>query len=79
MLSKIVSDDAYLARTISTNIEDCKEKIKKAFQNQIDSHGFSFVEILSMCPVNWHTNTQESLDFCEKEMVKIFPLGEFND
>jgi len=77
MLAKIVADDAYLARTISTNIDDCKEKIKKGLQNQIDGRGFSFVEILSMCPVNWHTNTQESLDFCEKEMTRVFPLGEF--
>ena len=77
MLTRITSENAYIARTISTNIADCREKIKKALQNQIENKGFSFVEILSMCPVNWHTNTQESLDFSEKEMIKIFPLGEF--
>lgn len=77
MLSKIIDDKAYIARTISTNFGDCKEKIKKAIQNQIDGRGFSFVEILSMCPVNWHTNTQASLDFCEKDLTKIYPLGEF--
>lgn len=77
MLSQISSDNAYIARTISTDINDCKNKIRKAIQNQIDGRGFSFVEIISMCPVNWHTNVQESLDFSEKEMVKVFPLGEF--
>jgi len=77
MLAPIAAEDAYIARTISTNYEDCLEKIKKALQNQIDGRGTSFVEILSMCPVNWHTNTQESLDFSEQEMVKVFPLGEF--
>jgi 2-oxoglutarate ferredoxin oxidoreductase subunit beta len=77
MLATITSDDAYIARTISTNIDDCKEKISKVLRNQIDGRGFSFLEILSMCPVNWHTDTQESLDFCEKDMVKAFPLGEF--
>jgi 2-oxoglutarate ferredoxin oxidoreductase subunit beta len=77
MLSSIASEDAYIARTISTNITDCKEKISKAIQNQVNNKGFSFVEILSMCPVNWKTNTLESLDFCENQMTKYFPLGEF--
>lgn len=77
MLASISSDNAYIARTISTNISDCKDKIKKVLKNQIDGRGFSFLEILSMCPVNWHTNVQESLDFSEKEMIKVFPLGEF--
>lgn len=77
MLAVIASEDAYIARTISTDISDCRKKIKKALQNQIDGRGFSMVEILAMCPVNWHTNTQESLDFSENEMTKIFPLGEF--
>lgn len=77
MLAEVSSENAYIARTISTDINDCKVKIKKAIQNQIDGRGFSFVEIISMCPVNWHTTTQESLDFSEKQMVEIFPLGEF--
>lgn len=77
MLSKIALDDAYIARTISTNIIDTKEKIKKTLQNQIDGRGFSFLEILSMCPVNWHTNTLESLNFSKVDMVKVFPLGEY--
>jgi 2-oxoglutarate ferredoxin oxidoreductase subunit beta len=77
MLTKIASDNAYIARTISTDIDDCKIKIKKSLQNQIDGRGFSFLEIISMCPVNWHTTTQESLDFSENKMTKIFPLGEF--
>lgn len=77
MLVKITSKNAYIARTISTDTNDCKKKIKKAIQNQIDGRGLSFLEIISMCPVNWHTTTQESLDFSEKEMVEIFPLGEF--
>jgi len=28
-----------------------------------------------MCPVNWKTNAQQSIDFIE-EMKKTFPLGE---
>jgi len=76
MVGQIAAPGAYIARTTSNNYEDCKKKIKKALQNQIDKKGFSFVEILSMCPVNWKTNAQESLDFIDKNMVNIFPLGE---
>lgn len=77
MLSVIASENTYIARTISTDINDCREKIRKALQNQIDGRGISFVEIISMCPINWHTNTIESLTFSEKEMTKVYPLGEF--
>lgn len=76
MISAVASESAYIARTTSNNYEDCKSKIKKALQHQIDGNGFSFVEILSMCPVNWKTNSQDSLDYIDKTMVKVFPLGE---
>ncbi len=75
MLAQISSENAYIARTVSSDTRDCREKIKKALQNQIDGRGFSFVEIISMCPVNWKTNTQESIDFIS-QMEKIFPIGE---
>jgi 2-oxoglutarate ferredoxin oxidoreductase subunit beta len=75
MIGEIAADSAYIARTTSNNYDDCKNKIKKALQHQMDKKGFSFVEILSMCPVNWKTNTQESLDYVDT-MSKVFPLGE---
>jgi len=76
MIATIAAEGAYIARTTSNNYEDCKNKIKTALQHQIDGRGFSFVEILSMCPVNWKTGPQESLDYIDKTMTKVFPLGE---
>lgn len=76
MIREIAATDAYIVRTTSNDIDECKEVIKKALQHQIDNKGFSFVEILSMCPVNWKTSTQESMDYIE-EMKKIFPIKEF--
>lgn len=75
MLSTIAGEGAYIARTKSNDFQQTLEFIKKALQNQIENRGFSFVEVLSMCPVNWKTNTQESIDFI-KEMEKIYPVGE---
>lgn len=76
MLAQIASDDAYIARTISNDFLKTKEMIKKAIQNQIDGRGFSFLEILSMCPVNWKTDARASIDFINNEMIKEYPLGE---
>lgn len=75
MLKTIAGDGAFLARCASNDFDTTLEYFKKAIQNQIDGRGFSFVEVLSMCPVNWKTSTQESMDFI-KEMEKIYPLGE---
>ena len=79
MIATIASPGAYIARTSSNNYEDCKNKVKKALQNQIDGRGFSFVEILSMCPVNWKTNTVDSLAFVDQNMTKTYPLGELKN
>ncbi|MFA6493233.1 MAG: thiamine pyrophosphate-dependent enzyme [Patescibacteria group bacterium] len=76
MLAQITNEDAYIARGISSNYKQLLEMYKKAINNQIEGRGFSFVEVIAMCPVNWHTNAQESLDFSEKEMTKIYPIGE---
>lgn len=77
MIAEIAAPGAYIARTTSNDIDECHEIIKKALQNQLDNKGFSFVEILSMCPVNWKTSTQESIDYIET-MKKTFPLGEIS-
>lgn len=60
------------------NIKKTKEVIKNAFKCQIDGKGYSFVEILSMCPIAWKTSMKDSLGFVEK-MEKYFPLGKFKD
>lgn len=75
LLSQITAEDAYIARGTSNNFDNLKELFKKAIQNQIDGRGFSFVEDVSMCPVNWHTDAQESVDFVQT-MTKVYPLGE---
>lgn len=60
------------------DIVKAEKAIKKAFSNQIENKGFSLIEVLSMCPVNWHLNTIESLGFVDR-MMEVFPLGVFKD
>ena len=71
----------YIERTAVNNaegIKQTKEAIKKAFQCQIDGKGYSFVEILSVCPTNWKKDIKDSLKFID-EMKEYFPLGVFKD
>ena len=73
---------AYSARgAISSpaNYQRAKRFIKTAFQKQIDEVGFSFVEILVACPVNWHMTPVEAVGWIEDKMIAEFPLGEFKN
>ena len=73
---------AYLERvTVNSvkNVNKAKKAIKKAFQNQIDGKGFSFVEVLSACPTNWGMTPQKALQWIDEAMIPQYPLGVFRD
>jgi len=61
------------------NYQRTKKYVETAFKKQIDNVGFSFVEIISACPVNWHKSPVESLKWIEDEVLAEFPLGEFKN
>jgi 2-oxoglutarate ferredoxin oxidoreductase subunit beta len=59
------------------NINKTRKAIKTAFQAQLNGLGFSLVEILSSCPVNWNMTPIEALKFVKEGMVPYYPLGDF--
>ena len=61
------------------NVIKAKKAVKKAFQNQVDGVGFSFVEVLSICPTNWGVDAIKALDFLRDKMMPQYPLGVFKD
>jgi 2-oxoglutarate ferredoxin oxidoreductase subunit beta len=61
------------------NIVRAKKAIKKAFQNQVDKKGFSFVEVLSPCPINWGLKPLDSLKYVKEKMMAYFKLGVIKD
>jgi len=61
------------------NIRKCKAGIKKAFRLQMEGKGYSFVEILSACPTGLSTTPQKAVEFVEREMMQVFPLGVFKE
>ena len=56
-----------------------KKAIRKALENQVDGRGYSFVEILSMCPTNWGLSPRKAAEWVGEAMVPCFPLGNFRD
>ena len=73
---------AYIERvTVDTpkNIRNAKKVIKKAFKNQVDGVGYSFVEVVSTCPTNWGLTPKDSLEWMRENMLPYYPLGVFKD
>ncbi|MCL5959387.1 MAG: thiamine pyrophosphate-dependent enzyme [Chloroflexi bacterium] len=71
---------AYIARAaVNTtgNVHRAKSAIKKAFRVQQARLGFSLVEVLSSCPVNWGLSPAEALGWITDHMIPFYPLGEF--
>jgi 2-oxoglutarate ferredoxin oxidoreductase subunit beta len=68
----------YLERVAASTPKDvikAKKAIKKAFTNQVEGKGFSFVEVLSMCPTDWKVSPKQAIQFVNNEMKEAFPLG----
>ena len=59
------------------HINQTKKAIQTAFQVQMNQMGFSLVEILSTCPVNWNMDPREALKFVKETMIPAYPLGDY--
>ena len=72
----------YITRVAVNNVKNvkaAKKAIKKAFENQINGKGFSFVEVLSACPTNWGMTPLQALEWVESDMMPYYPLGVYRD
>ncbi len=57
-------------------IRNAKKAIKHAFELQVNgAEGLSLVEVLSPCPTYWRMPPAKAMEWIEKEMIKVFPLG----
>lgn len=59
------------------HINRTRKAIKSAFEVQLRQGGFSLVEVLSSCPVNWGLTPQAALSFIADEMIPYYPLGDY--
>ncbi len=56
-----------------------RKAIRKALQYQANGEGFSFVEVLSPCPINWKKNPVESRQWLIENLEPVYPLKKFRD
>lgn len=57
-------------------IRKAKKAIERSFRVQLAGLGFSLVEILSTCNVNWGMTPLEAIAWARDNMVPYFPLGD---
>ena len=69
---------AYVARgavTDAGSIARTKRYLKRAFEVAVTGEGFSFVEVLTMCPTGWFLPTAQGPDYLEQTFEPVYPLG----
>jgi 2-oxoglutarate ferredoxin oxidoreductase subunit beta len=77
-----ISQNAFIARCSvhdTKNIINCKKMIKQAFLTQKMAEGFSFVEILSICPTNWKLSPSDCNQRIKTEVKKFYPINIFKE
>jgi len=73
---------AYVARGAvnnAGNVARTKRMITRAFETQLAGAGFSFVEILTMCPTGWFIETQEAPDYLDDNLAAVHRGGVLKD
>ncbi len=56
-----------------------RRAVRKGLQYQIEKRGFSFIEILSPCPINWKMDPQTSRKWLTDKLEPVFPVQSFRD
>ena len=60
-------------------IMDAKKGIKKAFEMQLAGKGFTFIELLTNCPTNWHMTPLQTLEYMNTNTIPYFKPGIYKD
>ena len=63
-----VHDAASIVRT--------RRYFERAFETQMNGGGFSFVEVLTMCPTGWFVPTQEAPGYLDEVLGSVHVTGE---
>ncbi|MEL7207944.1 MAG: hypothetical protein AAGK32_06870, partial [Actinomycetota bacterium] len=73
---------AYVARAAvndAGNVARTRRMIARAFDVQQRRAGFSFVEILTMCPTGWFIETEEAPDYLAANLGEVHTVGVLKD
>jgi 2-oxoglutarate ferredoxin oxidoreductase subunit beta len=70
---------AYVARGAVHNagaVARTKRMVRKALEVQASGAGFSFVEVLTMCPTGWFVPTADGPDELARTLAEVHVMGE---
>lgn len=56
-----------------------RKAVRKALSNQVEKRGFSFVEILSPCPVGWKVTPTQARQWIKDNMEGFFEVKRYRD
>ena len=59
------------------HILEFKRILKKGLELQLNGGGYTFIEVLTPCPTNWHMKPREACDHIKNVVTQTFPLGVF--
>jgi pyruvate/2-oxoacid:ferredoxin oxidoreductase beta subunit len=49
---------------------------RRAFETQLRREGFTFVEVLTMCPTGWFVPTADGPDYMQRTLGEVHIMGE---
>jgi 2-oxoglutarate ferredoxin oxidoreductase subunit beta len=70
---------AYVARGSVHNagaVARTKKMFRRAFETQLARQGFSFVEVLTMCPTGWFVPTADGPGYMQETLGEVHIMGE---
>jgi 2-oxoglutarate ferredoxin oxidoreductase subunit beta len=77
-----IEGTAYAARGATNsagNVSRLRRMLKTAFEVQRDRRGFSFVEVLTMCPTGWFIETEEAPAYLTDKLAAVHGIGVLKD
>ena len=57
-------------------VAQTKRMLRRAFEQQTGAGGFTFVEVLTMCPTGWFVPTASGPEYLVESLEDVYPLGE---
>jgi 2-oxoglutarate ferredoxin oxidoreductase subunit beta len=61
------------------NVWHARNMLRRAFELQAAGAGFTFVEILTMCPTGWFIETGEAPEYLESKLAAVHKIGVVKD
>lgn len=81
-LIALLDGAAFVARgavNSAGNVANVKRMLQRATDVQTKHGGFSFIEILTMCPTGWFIPTEEAPDYLQQVLASVYVPGIIKD